>query len=633
MQLLLLILILPPFALFGVQSYLRDRDSTVGLATVDGKPITDADFEAQQRKEMDRMQKILGSSADPKMLDTPEARAQTLQSLIADRVLADEIARDHLTVSDAQVSEEVSAIPQIRALYGPDGKLDVAAYDSLLAASGYTRNQLMGEVRQGILMREIASTIPSSSVVPKSVVQQLDTALGQTRDVQKIEFKASDYVGQVKLPDDAIKQYYDTHLSEFQVPEQLKVDYLVLDQAALAATLKVSDEDIKTYYNDNQARFVVPEERRASHILIKVAKEATPADREKAKTRAQEILAKVRANPADFAKLAKQSSEDEGSAEKGGDLDWAPASAYVAPFSDALFKLKQDEISDLVQTEFGYHIIQENGIRPGTTRPLAEVRGQIEAEVRKRLAATRYANVAEDFRNVVYNQADSLAPAAEKFGLKVQTQDGVTRAVDAALGPKNPLNNDKLRAALFSDDVLQKKHNTDAIDVAPGTVAAARVDSYTPARTKSLADVSDEIRKRLTNEKAIALARSAGEAKLAALQKDPSDAGFGPVASVSRSKPGAVPPAAVKEIFKADPQRLPAFCGAEIPRDTYAVFRISKVENPTGIDAGRQKSLADQLARASGELEFSAYLEGLKRRFKVQVNKPQDARSAGAGNS
>jgi peptidyl-prolyl cis-trans isomerase D len=620
MQLLLLILILPSFALWGVQSYMHDRDTGAGLAQVDGQPITDTDFEGQQRKELERMQRIMGSSVDPKMLDTPEARAQTLQTLISDRVLASEIVRDKLTVSDAQVRDEVAAMPEIRRLYGADGKLDVAAYDRLLAASGYTRDQLLAEVRRGILMREIASTIPSSSLVPKSLVVYLGAALGQTREVQQQDFKTADYVAQVKVSDDEVKKYYDTHLAEFQVPEQVKVQYVVLDQAALAAGLTVTEDEIKTYYNENQNKFVVPEQRRASHILIKVAKDASDADKEKARARAQEILAKLRANPADFPKLAKQYSEDEGSAEKGGDLDWAAANAYVTPFSDALFKLKQNEISEPVQTEFGYHIIEATGIRPGSVRALDQVRPQIESDLRKRLAATRYANGAEDFRNMVYNQADSLAPTAEKFGLKVQTQDGVTRLANPALGPKNPLNNDKLRAALFTDDVLKKQHNTEAVDVAPGTVAAARVESYTAGYTKALADVSEAVRKTLVTERARALAEEAGRARLAALEKEPGDSGFGAVVAVTRSKPGPIPVAAVKEIFKADVTKLPAYCGVSLPGTGYAVFRIAKVDTPAAADPARDANLKEQLARASGELEFSSYLEGIKKRMKVQIN-------------
>ncbi|MGA2552396.1 MAG: SurA N-terminal domain-containing protein [Burkholderiaceae bacterium] len=632
MQLLLLILIFPPFALWGVQSYMRDRDSGDGLARIDGKVITESDFDAEQRKELDRMQRIMGSSVDPKMLQTPEARAQTLQTLIADRVLASEIQRAHLTVSENQVRDEVAAMPEIRRLYGADGKLDVEAYDRLLAASGYTREQLMSEVRSGILMREIATTIPSSSIVPEAVVRDLGTALDQTRSVQELDFKAADYTSQVQVSEDDIKHYYETHLAEFHVPEQLKVQYLVLDQAALAANLSVSDDDLKSYYEENKTKFVVPEERRASHILIKVASDASAADREKAKAKAQDVLAKARANPGDFAKLAKQYSEDEGSAEKGGDLDWAAASAYVGPFSDALFKLKPNEMSDLVQTEFGYHIILLTGVRPGAVRTLDQVRAQIEGDVRKRLAATRYANQAEDFRNMVYNQPDSLEPAAQKFGLKIQSQEGVTDAANPALGAKNPLNNDKLRAALFSDDVLKKKHNTEAVDVAPGTVAAARVEADTPALTKTLAEVSDAIRKSLTTERARALAQKAGEAKLAELKKEPSDAGFGPAVAVNRSKPGHISPAAVKEIFKTDVSKLPAFCGADLPGDSFGVFRIAKVDNPGAPDPAREANLKSQLARASGELEFSSYLEGLKKRLKVQINdkaalmpKPQDA--------
>lgn len=615
---LVLVAVMLPFAFFGVYTYQGMTDAQ-SVAEVDGHPITEQDFEVAQRDALDQRQRMLGTSVDPATLNTPEARAQILDQLITQRIIALEIQKKHLATSQQAVLADIAQIPQIRSLYGPDGKIDKAALDRLLAQSGMTMQQLMASARQDILNHQAAGAIASSAIVPAVLALRLDAAQVQTREVRMQSFKPSDFAGQIQVSDADLKSYYDAHPDEFKIPEQVDIQYLVFDQGAVEASITVPPDDIKKAYEQDIARYTQPEERRASHILIAVPKTATPAERDKAKIKAQEVLAQVRAHPQDFAKLAKAYSQDPGSAENGGDLGWAPASNYVAPFSEALFKLKENQISEVVSTEFGYHIILCTGIKPATVRPLDDVKDQIEAELKRRLASSRFPQAAEDFRNIVFGQADSLEPAAKKFGLKLQTASGITRTPDPAQ-PKTGLNNDKLRADLFSDDVLKAKHNTEAVETGPSTLIAARVTHYTPSAEKPLAQVTDELRKKLVQERAVQKAHAEGMARLAALEKDPSDAGFGAPITVSRISPAGQSGDAIRAIFAVDAGKLPGVTGLDLPDGTYVLYRVERVNQPAPNPAQAQQ-LSNQLNRYVGALDLGSYLAALKKEYKVTISK------------
>lgn len=630
MQFILLLLILPSFALWGVQSYSRFREGGDGLASVAGQPITQQEFAAAQQRQLEQLHARLGSDVDPKLVDSPEARAQVLERLIDERLLQVKAAHDHLAVSNQRVAEELRTDPSIRALYRPDGTLDVKRYDQLLAAVGKTRDSVFNDTRRGIIMQEESTIIPDSSFVPHAVASRLDLLLRQVRDVQEERFLPADFRANVKLEPDAPQKYYQAHPKEFEVPEQVDVQYVVLDQNAILGSIALKPEEIQAYYEQNLKRFEIPEERRASHILVAVEKNASSADREKAKAKAQGILARLRAHPADFAQLARQYSDDPGSASKGGDLGWAPATNYVPSFAAALFHLQPHQVSDIVQTDFGYHIIELTGVHPGAAKSLDSVRSDIEREMRQARAKAQFSESAEAFSNVIYDQADSLGPAATKFGLTIKSASGVVRTPDPAHA-HDPIENPKVLAALFSDDVLKNKHNTEAIEVAPDTLVAARITAHRAATEKPFSEVAGAINNNLIDQAASNLAAAAGAAKLKELASGAEDSGFGPVKSITREEAAGLSPAAVKEIFRTNVGKLPAYAGVGLSGGAYGIYRIVKVSVPPIVDTAREQNLASQLARASGELEFSGYLQELKKKFKVRVLKAAAAKSDANG--
>jgi peptidyl-prolyl cis-trans isomerase D len=415
-----------------------------------------------------------------------------------------------------------------------------------------------------------------------------------------------------------VKAFYDKNAKLFEVPEQARIEYVVLNAAAVADQVTASDDEVASYYKNNEKRFSEEEARRASHILIK-----SGADKAATKAKAEAILAEVRKNPADFARIAKAKSDDPGSAEQGGDLDVLVKGTFVKPVEDAILKLKQGEISGLVESEFGYHIITVTSLKPAHTKPLDEVKGEIAAEIKKQKAGKKYSELAEVFTNTVYEQSDSLKPAADKLKLKIETAEGLNRNPSPALG-QAPFNNAKFLTALFSDDAIKNKRNTEAVEVAPSTLIAGRIVEFKPASKRPLAEVDAQIRQRVTMEEALKMAHKAGEEKLAAAKKSGDAAGFGEAKLISRTKPD-FNPAAFQAAMRADVSKLPAYVGLDVPGVGYGVYRIGKVQQPAAEDAARREAEASQIGNMVAQQEMVGYVEVLKQKAKVKIIRPMNA--------
>lgn len=620
MQLALLLFIFPSFAFVGLESYSRFGNAENVVAKVGSQTITQPELDAAQREQMERFRQMFGAQFDPKMFDTPEAKKSILDNLIAQRALAEKAVADRLAVSDTSLQQTILALP---GMTGPDGKFDAERYKSTLAIQGMTPSMYESRLRQEMLLQQVNAAVQTTAFAPKTVSNRLSDLSDQERDVQELSFAAADFVSQVKVTDDMVKDYYKKNAVQFELPEQAKVEYVVLNSEAVQTQVTVSDADIKSYYENNlKQRYTTEEQRRASHILVALKKDASAADKAVAKAKAEKLLAQVRKTPADFAKIAKENSDDPGSAERGGDLDFFARGMMVKPFADAAYKMKQGEISDLVESEFGFHIIELTDVKPERNKPLDEVKTEITAEIKKQLAAKKYSELAEVFTNTVYEQADSLKPVADKLKLKIETVDNLTRKVNSKTSPGTPFNNEKFLKALFADDVIKNKHNTEAVEVAPSTLIAGRVVQYKPTSQRPFEEVQAVIRERVTQIEATSLAKKAGEAKLAALKTKDDVAGFSESKIASRSKNPGLDGAAVAAVMKADTTKLPAYTGVELPGRGFNVYRISKVAQPATIDAARRQTEQQQIVNALAQQEMVAYIDVLKNKAKVKILKP-----------
>ena len=445
-MLLLFLLIIPSFVLVGIDSNYFSETGVV-VARVDGQDIKQTDWDNAHKMETDRI-RAQSPGVDAKLLDSPEARYATLERMVRDRVFQAAAQKMHLVTSDSRLARSLQEIPAIAELRRPDGSLDAEAYRALVGAQGLTPEGFEANVRRDISVNQVVGGVMGSTFSTDAQVKLSLDALYQRREVQIARFNPADFSGKVTPTDADLESYYQAHTADFQQAEQAAVEYVVLDIDSVRAGITLNEDDLRTYYKENVARLAGKEERRASHILINALKDAPAADREKAKARATQLLEQVRKAPATFAEVAKKSSEDTGSAAAGGDLNFFGLGAMVKPFEDAAFAMKKGDISEVVETDFGYHIILLTDIKTPRQPSFEELRPSMEAELKQQQAQRKFAEVAESFANGVYEQSDSLNPVAEKLQLKVMTASGVTRT--PAPGTTGPLANGKLLEALFS---------------------------------------------------------------------------------------------------------------------------------------------------------------------------------------
>ena len=610
----LLALITLPFAFWGIESYQRTSGAAQDLAEVAGQKITLQEFAQAQRDQQERLRSLLGRNVDPALLDTPEQRAELLDGLIQQRLLAVKSVKSNLIVTDGQLRELIVALPAFQ----ENGHFSKARYDALLRAQGLNDVGFEARLRRDVEMQQLNGAIADSSLVAKTQLGRMRAIQGQQREVSEVVLSFEQFANEVKLAPDAVKAYYDSHLAEFQLPEQVRAEYVALSADALAALETVSEAEMRSWYDSNmRAKF---EERAA------------------AKKKAEDLLAQLRAAPEKFAELAKQHSQDPGSKDNGGDLGFFARGAMVKPFEEAAFKLKQGQMSGIVESDFGFHILKLTGIKPAkggepeerqashiliaapaAAKDFQAMRADIEKELKRQRLGKKFAESAETFTNLAYEQPDSLQPIADKFKLKIQQSGWLTRKADAAAGP---LNNQKLLDALFSPDALKSKHNTEVVDGGPDTLLVARVIEHKPAAVRLLDEVKAEITKKLIERESMVLASKSGAAKYAELQQGKSAGLTWPAPkAIGRDGKPAVHPDALKAIFRADTAKLPAYVGVELRDRGYGLYRISRVIDAPPADEAREKGLQEQLARQAAQQDYAAYVASLRATAKIEINK------------
>jgi len=541
--------------------------------------------------------------------------------MLRDRVLQAAAASTHMTVSEDKLARVFAADQGLAMFRGADGKFDRALFQR---ATQQTPEQYEAAVRGSLATQQVLQGIAGSAFATKAQADATLNAFYDRREVQLARYNPTDFASKVTVSDADLEAWYKDHKAQFQAPEQADVEYVVLDLDSVKKNIAVSEADLKTYYEQNKARFGTKEERRASHILITAPASAPAAEREKAKAKAEQLLAEVKKTPASFADIARKNSQDPGSAEKGGDLDFVKRDGtMVKPFEDAMFALKKGEISNLVETEFGYHIIEVTDIKPESTPTFDQVRARIEDEARAQMATQEFAKAAESFTDMVFQQPDSLQPVADKFKLKIQTAADVVRTPPA--GATGPLANRKFLDALYAADTRERKHNTEAVEVGPSQIASGRMTKYMAARTLEFADVKDKVRTQLIAERAGALAKAEGEAKLKAWQADAAGAKLTEPVTISRLEAQSVPPQVVEGALRADTTKLPAWTGVDLGAQGYVVVRVNKVvprEAPKPEQAAQEVGQFSQIVSGA---ESNAYYELLKQRYKAEISVPKPA--------
>ncbi len=622
----LFVLVFPAFALWGIGSYSR-MGSSAKAAVVDGQPITQAEWEQAHRIQSEQMRQGV-PGINLALLDTPAMRYATLEALVRERVLATAAYKQHIAVSDAALADALQSDPVIASLRKADGTLDMEAYTRLAAQRGLTPQGFEAGVRAQLARQQVLGGVVDSSFAPAAVVSAAMDPFAAQRQVRLLRVKPDAFKEQAEkdASDKALQDYYQQHQSQYQAPETADVQYVVLGTDELKKDLTPSDEELRSYYEQNAATLGTPEERRAAHILIEAPKDAPAAEREGARKKAQELLEEVKNAPDTFADVARRASQDSTSAPEGGELGrftHGKSSGLDAALEAAIFALdKEGAISaEPVESEYGWHIVRLTALKPATTPTFEEAKARIEDAWRTQEAQRRYSEAAEEFRNIAYEQPGTLAPIADRFGLKVQTASGIARA--PAPKANGALASAPFLAALFSPDAIEKKHNTEAMEIASQRIASGRISTYNPARTRPFDEVKAEVKSAFTAQRAAELARADGERQLKALQDGGNAEALEQDAiTISRQDAKGLNASAIEVILRAATDKLPTYVGASAGADGYLIARIDKVL-PREASATQTESDRRTYEQAWAMSEAQSYYETLKKQYGAEILAPR----------
>lgn len=600
----ILALIIVPFAMWGIDSYFRGGGREPAVAEVGGDAVGQREFFRALQNQRDALQEQAHAKVD---IEDKAFRQQVLDQMVELRLVANAARRNGMSVAGNQLDEVIRSAP----IFQVDGKFSEQRFQRWLGEQGLTQKTLAAMIERESLAQQFQLGYGQGAVVAAASAGRVAALMAQQREVNEAIFDAQAYEKSVVVDDKAIEADYDADKSRYATPAQVRVQYVVLSTDAIRAGIKIDDAAARQYYEANKARYQAPEQRRASHILVKADDDAA---RPAAKAKAEKLLAQVKADSAKFAELAKQSSDDPGSAAQGGDLGSFTRDTMVKPFADAVFGMKVGEISGLVETQYGYHIIRLTGVTPGTLAPFDSVKAEIVAELAQQQADRKFAEVAERFSNLVYEQPGSLEPAAKEFNLAVKETGWIDRDnADPAFLAKPAMMD-----ALFSPEALDKHQNTEAVEVAPGTLVSARVLEYKPAGVRSLAEVVPIIRAKLTLRAAQAKAVEAGQAALKSAEAGQAVPGLSAPMLVSRMQPMKLPAESVKAIFKAPADKLPVFVGVETPGG-YRLYRIGRIIEGAPDDK-RSRLVQRDLTRIAAQEELKAYLAYVRANTKVKID-------------
>ncbi len=616
MMFLMFLLIIPAFVLVGINGFRSFNSGGDTVAKIGSQSIKQDEWDAAHKNEADRARSAQ-PTIDPKLLDSPAARYSTLERMVRERVLSEAAADAHFTSTDARLAHELQQNPTIAGLRKPDGTLDMERYTQLAASQGLTPAGFEARVRKDLALRLVEGGIAGTALAPAAQANLALNAFFERREVQVANFLPADYKTQVNPTDAEMDAYYQANQKQFQAPESASVEYVLLDLDSVKKSISVNEEELKSYYDQNAARLSGKEERRASHILINAPKDMAAADRAKAKEKASALLAQVRKTPDSFADVARKNSQDPGSAPAGGDLDFFARGAMVKPFEDAAFSMKKGDISDLVESDFGFHIIKLVDIKSPKQKSFEELKPTIEADLRNQQAQRKYAEVADTFTNAVYEQSDSFKQIADKLKLEIKTASKVQRKPSPDV--KGPFANPKLLTAVFSADSVEKKRNTEALEVGPNQLVSARITQYEPARVLPLAEVRNDVRERLISSRSAELAQKDGAAKLQAWTAQADAAKLAAAVVVSRDQAQAIAPAVLDKVMHADASKLPAWVGVDMGSQGYTVVRVNKVMERSVPAETQAKQERAQLGQWVASAENQAYYEMLKNRYKAQI--------------
>jgi len=607
-------LIIASFALFGVQSYFTGG-SADAVANVGKSAISQQEFGYMVEREQERLRpQVQQNPQAAQYLQSDEFKRSVLNNMIQRRLILNAARSSGLAVSEDELIEMISTVG---AFQDENGKFSHERYEQVLKAQRLSTAEFEEQVSEDVIVGRLQRVIAETAFVPNVTVKNLVRQRLQEREVSQLVFSPADYREAMVVSDEDVRKYYDDNQNLFRIPERAKLEYVVLNDEVASASVVVSEQDLQDAFEARIADYQSKEQRRASHILISVTDNTDDSQWKKAKEKVDSVLSKVKANPKNFSALAKEFSNDPGSAENGGDLGMFEKGFMVKEFEDAAFGAKVGEIVGPVKTEYGYHIIRVDEVKGGQTANFDSIKEDLEKEIRKARADEAYLKASQTFTDLVYTEFDSLQPIADELKLTIQKSDWVSRES----GGFNPmLNNPDLLTAVFSPEVLEEKRNTQAFEVQPGVLVSARVVEHAVEEEMKFEDVASDIKDFMKSERSLAKAKEAGETALTKLKA-------GEKVSGSWSKPGVVTlvnrqglhAAGLSAVFGMDRTALPGYAGLANEDGRYVIYRVTKVTDKEDEVEGQLDAGKRQITSMTQQQQGAQYLSALRERANVRI--------------
>ncbi len=606
---IILALILVPFALFGIDSYLNQAGNNLSIAKVNGYKIALPEYNRAIENVRNRIMSE-GKKVDPAMFDSFEFKESVIDGLITKQLLNNDIKKSKFKITDQQLSQYIIGMPEFQ----KDGKFSQEIYDKVLQNNQLTPKKFEESIRNDLLIQQVRDGLQKLTFIPPSNLEETLKATSQQREISIAEFKTKEYMAKANIAEKDMQAFYDQNKSKFLAPEQVKAEFVVFSLANILPTINVTEDEIKSFYKTNADKYQNQQQREASHILIAASKNAPPAEKAKAKAKAEDILNQIRKSPKQFEELATKYSQDPESAKKGGDLGAFGRGMMVKPFDDAVFSMKVNEISNIVESDFGYHIIKLTKII-GEGGGFDSMRPQIKAELIYQKGQEKFAALAEEFSNKVYEQSSSLDAVSKKFNLPIQKTDWISRNDSDKF-----FKNETLMSALYSKESIKDRRNTEAIEVTPNNLISARVVDYKAQSTKPFVDVKKNIEDYLKFESAKKTVAKEGEAVLKSLADTSQKINWQPSALVDRKNTKDFSDAVINHAYKMPTDKLPSYSGFMDGNNGYIIVKVNKVAFPNDSNEENKKAFASDYSEALSAEYLSAYLKGLKAKASVSVN-------------
>lgn len=591
-------------ALTGFEAIFNSAGNSRNAAEVNGEAISQDAL--NQAMNMQRRQLIqqLGGNFDPSLLDERLLREASLRGLIDQALLLQSAQKADFAFSDVALDQLILQMPE----FSVDGAFSAARFDQFVQQQGYSRMQFRELLRRELLIGQLQAGIAGSGFVTDEEVRNFARLEQQNRDFSTITVPAA--AETIEVSDEEAQAYYEENKDRFRSPEQVVLDYIELNKESFFDLVEVSDEEVESLYLQRIAN--LSEQRRAAHILIE-ADDATDAE---AKAKAEELAGRLAAGE-DFAALAKEFSDDPGSAGEGGDLGYAGLGVYDEAFEKSLFALQEGQVSEPVRSEFGWHLIKLLGIQSPEQPDIETLRPELVRELKLQQVEQRFVEVAKQLEDAAFEASDLTQPAQE-LGLELKSTEAFGRDGGSGIAA-----NRQVIQTAFSEEVLVEGANSTIIELDPDTSVVVRVKQHLQPELLPFESVKDSIVAQLQHSQAAEKAKEEGERMLAQARAGEALSQWQVVEAASRNHEG-VDAAVLQEVFRMPrPQEqdsAPSYSGLALANGDFVVIRLDGVSEPSAeLSAEDLRRYRGFLASRSGQQDFSAYRQMLQAEAKIET--------------